>query len=295
MALQGWRRSDQNTSKGKAVVNLLIQARADVNAVRSESDWRGCGSSHTAFEMALSFAMQDAAMLEQFLAAGANPNTKSIRNVSSMRTDGRAVEYILHKGVHAKSLDVVRALLNARADVDAVAQEHMENERGFHRHMEQTALHIACMRGDLAIAALLLARGAEVNLVRKDLDQEERPRPKKAALTDDPREAGYVSPVICWEVEETALHIALRMKNPALVALLVCFGADTAKERRRGKEHRSPADLCGQDPKLLEALKAEWSEATLAMLPAEIRPDVEAARAQLLGPGRAADGENGMN
>lgn len=41
------------------VVDKLITARADVNAERVNMDWRGCGSSKTAFEIALRDVLQD--------------------------------------------------------------------------------------------------------------------------------------------------------------------------------------------------------------------------------------------
>jgi hypothetical protein len=298
-------RVDTGPEERKAIVTLLLNAKADVNAKRSQSDWRGCGSSCTAFEMALRFGMQDAALLEQFLAAGANANTKKEQHIHSMRSDGCCSEYLLHQAVRSGHRDAVRTLLDARADVDALQIEHIQNERGFNRDMEQTALHIACAAKDVPMAALLLARGADPNFPRKDLDQEERPRPEPAKKKsckgkasganakskkcrspsppsdiDDPRSAGYVSPVICLKVEETALHIALlkKQKPPALAAMLVCVGADASRERRRGDVRRTPVDMCGEDQELLQALDADWScEEFRALFPTEVLPDIEAA------------------
>lgn len=63
----------------KEVILALVAAGADVNAVRAQYDWRGCGISTTAFEMLLkSNLASDPAILEAFLQAGANPNAKRV-------------------------------------------------------------------------------------------------------------------------------------------------------------------------------------------------------------------------
>merc|ERR1712032_971197 len=51
--------SRQKPQERKAVVELLLNAKADVNSKRCESDWRGCGSSTTAFEMVLNRISDD--------------------------------------------------------------------------------------------------------------------------------------------------------------------------------------------------------------------------------------------
>lgn len=256
-----------------AVVDLLLEAKADVNATRSKSDWRGCGSSSTAFEMALGLASEDPALPGRFLAAGANPNTRFTRSVHSMRTDGSVVSYVIHQAVSSGNEVLVRALLDAKAEVDALRTERMQNERGYDRDMAETALHVACQQGDAALAALLLAGGADVNAVRRDLEIVERAReatpPRKTKGKsksakapvdddlDDPRAPGYVPPVVGLAIRETALHVAIQGNKADLVARLVAAGADTAAARRRGEEEQSPADLCKGDPELLKALHTE--------------------------------------
>jgi len=145
-----------------ALLEVLLEAKADVNAMRKDYDWRGCGVSTTAFDMVLPSAMQNVHLLEMFLNAGASANTRSEQNVHSMNTDGRSVHFVLHTAIRGHNLEIVRAFLDAGADVDAVHSEHFDNERGFSRHLEETGLHIACAYGDLAMCALLLARGADV-------------------------------------------------------------------------------------------------------------------------------------
>jgi len=241
------------------VVESLLVANADVNAMRCSKDWRGCGSDASAFEMILPPAMKDAALLRKFLAAGANANTRAVRHVHSMRTDGQSVSFVLHQAARCGNIEVVRAFLQAGAQVDAVASEHFVNERGHNRHMEETSLHVACKRGDFATAALLIEHGADLNAVREDLEQEEVELSNPNA-TDDPRDDDFEPRVRCIPIKETALHLAITVKNQALVALLTCAGAE-AGDRQRGDVCSSCEELCRGDAELLRALKAEWPDA----------------------------------
>lgn len=259
------------------VIGMLLDARADVNAVRASSDWRGCGSSQTAFEMVLQSVMTKPEQLQRWLDAGANPNTRSVQHVHSMRTDGEASKAVLHQAckafsLQARTVDVVRTLLDAGAEVDAVEFEEFHNERGYNRHMKQTALHIACARGDLATAALLLARGADINKVREDL---EHLHVETTSTCDDPREDDYECPVRCLPIRETALHLAIQKKQREIVALLVCAGADVTSRRRRDGEETSVQDICVDDEDLLSRLQARWPDAQ-ALFSEEGRPEVEA-------------------
>jgi len=258
----------------KSILKLLVCAKADVNAKSAEYDWRGCGSTRTAFEMVMGAAMKDVELLELFLSAGGDANTKSVRHVHSMRTDGEAIHYLIHSAVNAADLEVARALLDARADVDAIDSRHFANERGHNQATDETALHQACSKPDLAMAALLLARGADVNLVRRDLEL--------VALdvdspTDDPRDPEYVRSTECVPVRETALHLALRRGDADLVVLLVCAGADITCHRKRGGETFSCEDLCAGNESLLKALQTEWTPETHRLFPAKVRESVEAA------------------
>eukprot|EP00927_Polykrikos_kofoidii_P034537 TRINITY_DN2928_c0_g2_i1.p1 TRINITY_DN2928_c0_g2~~TRINITY_DN2928_c0_g2_i1.p1 ORF type:complete len:457 (+),score=90.59 TRINITY_DN2928_c0_g2_i1:102-1373(+) len=244
----------------RAVIELLLNAKADVNAERRKSDWRGCGSTKTAFEMLRVNNPSDEELFEVFLASGANPNAVSRRNVASMRSDGYSTNFLLHDAVKANSERIVHALLCSRAVVDAVAEEKIENERGYNRDKEETALHVAIGCGHLGMVKLLLANGANVNFPRKDLDLIERevdPSETNEEQIDDPREEGYVSPVIMKEVEETALHIAIQEKNADIVAVLIAANADVSATRLHGEVRFSATDLCGDNHQLLGALRGE--------------------------------------
>lgn len=256
------------------IVESLIAANADVNALRSEYDWRGCGSDASAFEMVLPEAMKNAHVLETFLQAGANANTKSVRNVHSMRTDGRSIRYIIHQAVQGGDLEVVRALLDAGAEVDAVASDKFNNERGYNQHNEEMALHIACRKGDLAMIALLIARGANVDALRVSLDMENL---DVESTTDDPRDPDYVCPVRCVKVEETAVHMAIKHQNVNLLLVLAFAGADVSKSRVRGGVATSTASLCNGNEELLTALKAEWTPETHHLFPVEVKDSVKTA------------------
>jgi len=275
MAISSRVQKDAAAGSWKAVIESLIAAKADVNAMRASSDWRGCGSSASAFEMILPSALQDASLLKTFLDAGANPNTKSVRNVHSMRTDGCSQSYVLHQAVAKGNMEVARTFLDAGAEVDAVASEHFQNERGFNRHMDETSLHIACRRGDVAMAALLLERGAGIDKVRKDLEQEER-APSKEPTTYDPRDPDFEPTVTCVPVEETPLHIAISNKHASLAAFLVCAGADASRVRVRGEAKSSPEELCGDDAKMAHALRAQWSPAVQQLFEGDVLAVVEA-------------------
>jgi len=257
-----------------SVVEALVNANADVNASMASYDWRGCGEEQTAFDMVLTRALRDSRLLEMFLTAGADANTKSVREVHSMRTDGTSTSYVLHKAVAGEDLEVARALLDASADVNSVASDIFDNERGFNQHTEETALHIACRLGSVGMVALLIAKGAQLNAVRKELIQEEA---GLESPTDDPREEGFVSSVVCVPVEETALHVAIGIRNTDIMTVLVCSGAHRDIPKVRGRDAISPEELCGGDEALLRALRAEWSPEQHHLFPPDVRERVKAA------------------
>jgi len=256
----------------KELVKLLVEAGADVNGKTVDYNWR----EWTPFEKILPSAMEDPALLGLFLSAGANPNTKRVNHVHSMRTDGESVSFVLHDAVRTCSLEIVSTLLAARADVNAVSWEQFHNERGFNCNRAETALHQASRqkgKEGLAMCSLLLSHGAHVNILREDL---EHVSSDVQSPTDDPRGPGFVSSVVCVPMQETALHIAIAAKNVELVALLVCAGADLSCSRLRGSESSSCVELCQGDEALLQALDAEWSPKTHRHFSSEIKAQVVA-------------------
>eukprot|EP00929_Paragymnodinium_shiwhaense_P035532 TRINITY_DN1915_c0_g1_i1.p1 TRINITY_DN1915_c0_g1~~TRINITY_DN1915_c0_g1_i1.p1 ORF type:complete len:384 (-),score=71.71 TRINITY_DN1915_c0_g1_i1:262-1413(-) len=279
----------------KAVVTKLLNAGANVNALWESYDWRGCGSSKTAFEMLLPMAMDDPTILELALTCGGNANTSSTSHTHSMRTDGSSTVYIIHNVARGGNLEAARALLDAGAEVDAIHREEYQNERGYDRHVRETALHIACSTGNVAMCALLLAAGANVDAIRQDLVQEPT---NVASPTDDPRDDAFISSVRCVRVDETALHIALRQRNASLTTMLVCAGADRSIARSYGSEAitceemiesitggdedgstaDAPETSCKADKStMLKALKTEWCPETHKLFPPDVRQCVETA------------------
>eukprot|EP00913_Durusdinium_trenchii_P033497 g31361.t1 len=218
---------------------------------------------------------------ELFLGHGADPNTVRLHEVHSMRTDGRSQVPILHEAVKEGQIAAVRTLLEHGAWVDAFSHQEFFNERGFNRHTEETALHLACDAGDLPMCALLLSKGAQVNTWRKRTEHVPSLTPSP---TDDPRDARFVSSVLCVPIEETALHIALQQKNPELATLLVCSGADLTLPRRRDGKASSCQELCEGEERLAEALKATWSPETHHLFPSKAGE-----------PRRARERENGSD
>merc|ERR1711988_58676 len=252
--------------EAKKVVLGLVAAGANVNAQRRNYDWRGCGSSSTAFEMLLGSKLgSDPAILEAFLTAGADPNSKNVRNTHSMRTDGQTVLFPLHTAVRSGNTNVAGVLLRAGADVTARYTERYNNERGFNSNTSKTPLHIAIDCNSLDLVMLLLAEGADPSAKAKWLDQVDSGR---VGTTDDPRAAGFESSVVCVPVQETALHRALLNGNADMVRALLAVGADQSIDREHGMQKESTGALAarldqqnGKGDTLCEALKttAGWT------------------------------------
>jgi len=247
-----------------AAVQALLQAKADPNFEESDYDWRGCGSSQSAFESAIGVrgGNVDMELLRAFLEAGADVNKVSVSKQHSMRTDGCERKCLLHSVVKSSSqIEVAEALLEAKADVDAVATHRMNNERGWGENTVETPLHIAARRAGPDAwrwCALLLSHGAHPNTVRQSLDNVHVESPDPMG---DPRAPGFVPGVRLIPVRATGLHQALLARNPSAVQLCVIWGADPEIEYNYGDEMRQTETLCdGEDAEALQqALRYEWS------------------------------------
>jgi hypothetical protein len=195
---------------------------------------------HAGSESALG---QDPDILEAFLKAGADPNSKKVQNVHSMRTDGQTISMPLHTAVRNGDVNVAGVLLRAGADANARYTAKYINERGFNRDSSLTSLHIAIDGKSLELLVLLLAEGADPNAVAHELEQADS---GQHGTTDDPREEGFVPSVICIPVRETALHRALLERNADMVRALLAAGADQSIDRARGNELESTATLAAR-------------------------------------------------
>ena len=150
------------------------------------------------------------------LKQGADPNARdnrssSVLQLAIVKTDAATVKIILEKGaeidrpaagllplLHAASecnLDMVDMLLKRGADIASRAQDN------------KTALHMTCIRSDLALSKFLLKRGAEIN-----------------AETDDGS-----TPLDYAQIAEEP--------NKRLLHLLIKRGAKANKKKPKGRHH----------------------------------------------------------
>eukprot|EP00961_Rhodomonas_salina_P009200 125229-Rhodomonas_salina.2 len=131
------RKPAKEAEEGIEIIETLLAARADVNAKRARYDWRGCGSTSTAFEMLLDSKTLNTNpnLLEQFLARGADPNAKKISLRHSMRTDGHSSSVPLHTAVRRNDVHSAGVLLRAGANVNELSVESRHNERGHNQDL----------------------------------------------------------------------------------------------------------------------------------------------------------------
>jgi len=155
------------------LVRLLLEAGANLSAAEASYDWRGCGSSCSAWEMASNSG--DVELVRLCLKHGGDPNVPSTRSRHSMRTDGSSKWFMLHTAVESQDKELVKVLLEGRANVDAVKSDVYHNERGYNQNYRATSLHIAAADGNVEIVEMLLAAGADINAVQHSLDQVSNP------------------------------------------------------------------------------------------------------------------------
>jgi hypothetical protein len=187
-------------NKNMEMARLLLEKGAKPSALWEDYDWRGCGSSQTAFNMASRLG-DDFVLL--FLEHGADPNLESRTETHSMRTDGSKSWRLLHNAAEKGSAEILDALMKAGADITLMKTEKCSNERGYNCDNAENALHIACRGRHLAIAERLLEESARrgLNGFADVLCRRTLHKPSNAVSpTDDPRSEGYVSPVVCVQV-----------------------------------------------------------------------------------------------
>mmetsp|Transcript_13049 Transcript_13049/g.26114 ORF Transcript_13049/g.26114 Transcript_13049/m.26114 type:complete len:384 (+) Transcript_13049:206-1357(+) len=279
-ALSAMSKGSQNAV---AVVMMLLKAGADVNAERAEYDWRGCGRTETAFEMLLRCRClgKNPGLLEAFLEHGADPNSKQVSHQHSMRTDGMTSSTPLHTAVRRKDINSAGVLLRAGANVDHPYICRSNNERGYNQDLEETPLHIAVQTGSLEMLLLLLAEGADPNMLAKSIAHVPRMGPAsrmEQSPTNDPREEGFLSEVRCVRVKESALHMALLKNRPDLVSALLVAGADREATRSYGNGEQSPTSLANGNEELLKALNTSsgWSPENHQFFASRLREQVRA-------------------
>lgn len=260
------------------IVRLLIAANADVNAKREKYDWRGCGRSATAFHMVMTDPSVPDDIVTLFLENGADVETPVTTSVSSMRTDGSTSTPHIFKAAKSGDVGFVRALIARKANVNQPHTCVMHNERGYNSNDRATALHAAVVSSHPQdVSSLLLQAGANPNDMACHLEQGSNPDAERST-TDDPRQRGYVSPVVCTKVADTAIHIILKkshnlednvVKTQRLetLRLLVVCGADVTIPSLKGVVETSTASLAeAAGPEFVKAL-LPWSTAHATLPP----------------------------
>ena len=231
------------------IVALLLKNRASVNCKEEHYDWRGCGSGHSAFEIAMDKAKStgNVDILREFLKYNADPNQTSHRDIHSMRTDGRITQTLLTSAASSNNVEILKCLLEGGADPNKTCSESIHNEYGTRRETTESALHISAGgRNDEDAAKsveVLLENGADINAIRTFLHQEVIEKPNSAKDIDEPREIGFHSGLSTKSASETALHIAINSGNCLVVKCLVDHNADMSIKYHIGDEYTSVEDL----------------------------------------------------
>lgn len=262
------------------VLCLLLENGANPNDKFEDYNWKGRGSSETAFDMVLERgALDDVGLLKLFLDAGADPTVATTSRIASMRSDGHTSHTPLHTVVKGGiAVDCAIELIKAGADVNARKLCQIDNERGYNEDSSETPLHIAVEAGSVEMCSLLLSNGANTEAEQKRL------LPKRLDVespTDDPRDPNFVPSIRMVPVCQRALHLAIKENNPDLVRLLVLHGADKKATCTYDREELMVDELCSKQEideeskrKLRDALAAEWSTDTHTFFPDSFKKSV---------------------
>ncbi|KAG8467660.1 hypothetical protein KFE25_006712 [Diacronema lutheri] len=160
----------------------------------------------------------------------------------------------LHLAVEASAdaPDVVELLLDAGAQLDARSGGALA-----------TPLHVAIDLGFMAIAAMLLARGADPDAGNRDIGADNSLLHSAAQSADMPLARllldAHADVNKCGKGGLRPLHMAARSSTAAFVQLLLDAGADASATDARGK---APADYAAANPRqapVLELLRAACS------------------------------------
>lgn len=170
------------------VLKELFNGGADPNELISNSDWRQCGGSSTAFQVALTITKRIAkscldcgnlcsTCIEVFLDAGADVDKEMCEPICSMGTEGVIKFTILHGGLIGYPISAIRKFL-PKAEVDKPKLELISSEHGADQDSCKTPLYLLCStrfnkyreedrfnneRKCLQIASALLEFGADPN------------------------------------------------------------------------------------------------------------------------------------
>lgn len=230
-------------SEHLTIVNLLIDAGADVNAVTEDG--------YNAMRCAM--GNESVLIVEALLEAGADPNQK---------IDG---ESILYRAVENENTELVSLLLSSGADIETGTNDETPLSRAvFYEYPEivkllidngaeveqkdkngVTMMGLACERGRHEVVEALIAGGADVNASNYYDDH----RPLYYAIRS--RDLDTVKSVVLAGAElnyrsaddygNTPLHQAVDYGEEEIVSLLMAHGANPGI--RRSHDDRTPLDI----------------------------------------------------
>ncbi|KAL9644400.1 hypothetical protein ABK040_013629 [Willaertia magna] len=277
--------SEDNKELKREAVELLLSRGADVNAKYGESNWKGSGSSGTAFQMALNYGDND--VIGLFLEHGADPNTIERREAHTMRYDGSSSEPVLYKATGRIAKDLVKKLLAKGANPNEFAKNRGQSEYGPISDTKKTALHCACemfceeeenkRKEDLlVIIRYLIDYGADVNALGRHVDQVDVDRgfnedEEYDEEFDNPRSEKFVPRVKNVYKRFIALHLALLLRNEQLTTLLMANGADTSIPFKEDNVEMSSLELAKEEPFISLIKPFSWSPSNHIYLPFELR------------------------
>jgi ankyrin repeat protein len=259
----------QNEPRGINIIKCLLEAGAKIDACESEYDWRGCGGATSAWEMAAS--SENVELVRLFLKHGGNANSPSTSSQHSMRTDGHSEWYMLHTAVERNNIEMVKALIEGGANVDAKKSDVYHNERGYNKNSKATSLHIATHNGNLEIVKLLVNAGADVNTLHQYLEHVQNTEWSDEG-NNDPRADDYIRPVVCLPVEETALAMAIQGKHNEIANFLAFHGADPSINKKIADASLTIPELCCENGVLIG-----WTPAVHRVLPPKAKLQVMCA------------------
>ena len=237
-------RTGKDAKKSLRMAKKLIDAGADVTAYEGSRDWRGSGRSVRIDTVGLSLGMLNSAVksanertaLVQMLLSDDRVDINEVQEQfhHSMRTDGSSssTHFLNAIGTCPTHAKIILPWANLRV----WSTEHISNERGYDQSQNISPLYTAvqswlqckhnnAMRKEYfsLIVALVRASASPNDYVWYLIHRENEARSELDAAEDDPRAEGYVSPVVCVRVCETAVHLVLREEHTAASDFLAYF------------------------------------------------------------------------
>jgi len=236
------------------VIISLLKHGADINArlIQSKSAFSQ-SHSETCFHKLLSalnrLPCNSFELLSFLLANGANPNELSI---SCSRFYSMRIYPLQMCLFHNQSLDCVKLLLEAQADVNSYYESIVYNNH--HQEItKETALHIAVKKQDFKLVQLLLDWKSDINLISLYIEEG-----RFMVRSLEKR-------VNC-QIQGTCLHIAVQAQAMELVRYLILNGATPfihyKKEFHRNAElsvELTTWELCEENEELKELLEIQFT------------------------------------